>query len=633
MIPESSPPYVSVRERALFAGGLTALLILAAIFRFHGLGVPAFDCDELYSLRIQGLSPKSVASVVGRSIFHDLHPPLSYLVYMAWTALVGTGEVAVRMLPLLLGLVSVALLGLIGRRIGGAWVGLAAAAFLAFNPFHIAYSQEARSYALAVALTIAAHLFFLRSLGEPSARNQMVYALLVIAASYTHYFALLALLPHGLIALWALLTGDEASRRGARAALLVFVCAMATYIAWLPALVFQASGNPEGAPLEYLAWESPLSRAGDFLRDLAGLGAPPLLIPATAALLVLLAFALRWRQRLPAAAESGAAGVPPRGLGYLLLAAALLIAVGLPLVAPLHLFPQARQVLLSEGYNPGDIERELQDLMQFAVSVPLALGVIGLVALGWPRLTSLLGKLPRRGSGRPPAVNALLAILLLVPLAVTLALALKGVPMLSARNLLICYPPLALALGVGAVGLARLRTGRLALVPLLLVLALARFQYQPVSGIFGVAGKPLGMATGAWRDLARELEQRGSRLPLVMVDAPRSDPAEFYLHDRAVTRIEQSAPLGRAGLPDEFRFVHLQGNRDSEALLSRMSGVVSLQPGFEVDEFVIYEARSGAVQEARGLSKGRSTGNGLLVDPADVRAQVGRIPSRGQNRM
>jgi Dolichyl-phosphate-mannose-protein mannosyltransferase len=589
---ESSSPSVSVRERTLFVGGLTVLLILAALLRLHDLGVPAYDCDELYSLRIQGFSPKAVASVVGRSIFHDLHPPLSYLVYMAWISLFGTAEVAVRMLPLLLGLVSVALLGLIGRRIGGTWTGLAAAALLAFNPFHIAYSQEARSYALAVALVIASHLFLLRSLCEASARNLIVYALLVIAAIYTHYFALLALLPHGLIALWVVLTGDEDSRRAARATLLTFGCAMATYIAWLPALVFQTAGKPEGASLDYLASDSPISRAGRFIRDVAGLGPQPYLLPAALALLVLLAFAFRWRQRLPIAAESGSGSVPPRWLGVLLVLTAVLIAVGLPVVAPLHVFPQARQVLLSEGYTPDAIERELQGLLQFAISIPLALGAIGLVTLGWRWISSLLSRLPRRDAGRPLAVNALLAGLLLVPLAAVLTLALKGVPLLSDRNLLICEPPLTLAMGLGMVALARARWGRLALVPLLLVLALGRFQYQPISGVFGVAGRPLGMDTGAWRDLARELGRReGNDLPLLIVDAPRSDPAEFYLSDRPVKRIPESDPIARVRLPRAFRFVHLEGNHDSETLLSRMSGVASLQPRFQVDEFVVYDAR------------------------------------------
>lgn len=587
---ESSPLGASARERILFAGGLAVLLILGAVLRLHDLGLPAYDCDELYALRIQGLSLKAMASVVGRSAFHDLSPPLSYLLFLPWIALFGTAEAAVRSLPLLLGLVSVALLGLLGRRIGGVWPGLAGAAFLAFNPLHIAYSQEARPYALAVTLTIAAHLFFLRSLGEASARNRIVYALLVVAALYTHYFALFTLLPHGLIALWLLLTGDEDSRRAARPTLLAFACAMASFIAWLPAVLFQTT-----VPLDlYDLGRSPLRKAGLFMKDVAGLAGPPFLLPATAALLVLLVFALLWRKRLPAAVEPGSGRLPRRGMGALVLLTGLLLAAGLPLATSRYLFPAARQVLLAEGYGPDAIERQLHGFMGFTVSLPLALAALGLLLLVWPWLSSLPDRWPRisSGQGRPLTVNALLAALLLVPMTLILVLALNGAQFLSDRNLLICEPPLALALGVGTVRLAQVRRGRLALGPVVLCLVLAGFQYQSVSGIFGVRGTPLGLRTGAWRDLIRELDRAGGRdLPLVLVDAPRTDPAHFYLHDRPFRRIPESGPIARAGLPGEFRLVHLKGNRSSEALLSELSGVVSLAPRFQVDEFVVYDAR------------------------------------------
>lgn len=595
---ESSPVDPSARGRALFAWGLfawglTALVILGAVLRLHGLGQPAFDCDELYAIRIQGLSLKSIASVVGRAAFHEPHPPLGYLLYLPWVSLFGTAETAVRSLPLLLGVVSIPLIGLVGRRIGGTWVGLAAAALLATNPLHIAFSQEARSYALAVLLVIAAHLFFLRSLGEPSARNRIVYALLVVAAVYTHYFALLAVLPHGLIAMWLLLTGDEDSRRAARPTLLAFGCGMATFIAWLPALAVQITGK--ALPLDYLAIQgSPLVRAVSYMEKVAGLGAPPFLLLAAAALLVLLVSAFLGQKRLPAALEPGSRDFPPLKLGVLLLVAGLLLAAGLRFVAPRYLLPQARQILVAQGYGPGAVEQEIHGLLQFTASVPLALGVIGLLVLGWPWLSSLPDRLRRTSpvQGRPLAVNVLLAALLLVPLAVALAFALRGTPLLSPRNLLICEPALALAVALGAVRLAQSRQGRLALVPLVLCLALARFQYQPVSGIFGVSGIPMGIQTGAWRDLVRELDRRGGKdLPLVMVQDPGSDPAEFYLQDRPVTRIPGPGRIARASLPNEFRFVHLQGDRDSEALLSELSGVVPLQPRFQVAEFVIYDAR------------------------------------------
>jgi len=141
------------------------------------------------------------------------------------------------------------------------------------------------------------------------------------------------------------------------------------------------------------------------------------------------------------------------------------------------------------------------------------------------------------------------------------------------------------------VRLARDRRGRLALVPIVLFVALGRFQYDAVSGLFGVHGQLLGMQTGAWRDLARGLDRQGGRdLPLVLVDAPASDPAEFYLRAHPLKRVKEPGPLAGAGLPDDFRFVHLKGNPGSEALLADLSRVESLQPELQVDEFVVYDA-------------------------------------------
>ncbi|HKV11846.1 MAG TPA: glycosyltransferase family 39 protein [Thermoanaerobaculia bacterium] len=568
---------------------MAALLILGAALRLYALGVQAFDCDELYALRIQGNSWKEIGALFGRSAFHDFHPPISYLLFMLWIALFGMGEAAVRSLPALLGLVSIGLQGFLGRRAGGVWVGLAGAAFLAVNPLHIAYSQEARPYALLVTLTIAAHLLFLRSLGEASAGNRVAYALIAAAGIYTHYYVLFALLPHGLLALWLLWSGAEDSRRAARPTLLAYSCAMATFIAWLPALWYQVSGKTgEMSPKVLDLGESPLRQAGSFLKDAAGLGASPFLLPAVLALFGLLAFAFMDRERLPAApAGSESEGLPPRWVGAGVLAAGILLAAGLPLLVPRLLFPAAREVLRGEGYESAAIEPQLHALFGFTVSIPAAVGVIGLLMLVWPWLSSLPWRpVVRR---RPLTVRGLLAALLLLPVGVVLVLSLAGLPLLAVQYLLAFEPALALALGVGAVRLASVRWGRFALAPAVLCFVLAGLQYQAVSGVFDVRGIPLGRQTGAWRDLVRELDrQGGDGLPLVLVDNSRSDPAELYLRGRPMMRILDSGTA--AGLPERFRFVHLVGYPSSEVLLGNLSRAFSLEAGFRVDEFVIYEA-------------------------------------------
>ena len=52
-----------------------AVVALATAVRAYELGEDCFDCDELYAVRIQGITPKAVVSVMARDSFHTNHPP------------------------------------------------------------------------------------------------------------------------------------------------------------------------------------------------------------------------------------------------------------------------------------------------------------------------------------------------------------------------------------------------------------------------------------------------------------------------------------------------------------------------------------------------------------------------------
>lgn len=583
------------RTRRLFFWGLLAILVMTAALRVYGLGVPSFDGDEMYAVRIHGLTPSSVGALFGRSAFHDLHPPLSYYTFLVWNQVFGLDEAAVRALPVLWGLVAVAVIGLIGRRLGGNLAGLAAALLLAFNPLHIAYSQEARPYSQAVALSLLALLFLLRSLTEGRRHDRLLYAVFCALAIYSHYFALLALAPHGLALLWLALSGDENSRRAARQTLLAFACGFATYLGWVPALAHQMAENPEGPPLDsYELGATPfenLAVTTGYLRDVAGLGPMPYLLPALLAAAVLLAFAVTWKRGVAPAAAGGESGpvLPPRA-GIALMVLALLGGAVLALLAPAYLLPPARATLEQLGYSAATVERESRSLLSFVFFVPAALFTVGALAAGWRRLSVLLGRLPRLGGGRPLPVPVLLGILFLIPAAATVVLATGGARFLSERNLLLFLPPLCLALAVGLSRLASRPPWRLAAVPLLFALGLSAVQYDPLSRLFGVRGTEMGMTTGDWRALAGEIRDvsRERPEPLLMVEHPRTDPGLFYLEDHQPARSRDAAELLRQ-VDGEFRYLHVQGNAASEELLRGLEGEARLRPMLEVDEYVLYE--------------------------------------------
>src|SRR5262249_33512604 len=155
---------------------------VGTFLRAYHLGDECFDHDELYAVRIQGASLQSLGALIGRTAFHEIHPPLSNVPFLYWTAFFGTDEAVVRILPLLLGLLAIVLTYCVGRRIGTPSVALLGAALLALNPLHIAYSREARPYAMLVALTAAAHLCFLRSLQLGRPRDRLAYFVVSLLA-------------------------------------------------------------------------------------------------------------------------------------------------------------------------------------------------------------------------------------------------------------------------------------------------------------------------------------------------------------------------------------------------------------------------------------------------------------------
>ena len=119
----------------LIGGGLRVLLL-----DHKGMWL-----DETFSV---WLADHTVPDMLGWIVRVDQHPPLYYLLLHIWIALKGDTPYYVRQLSALFGTATIPVLYLIGKRISGAAVGLAAASFLALSPFHIYYAQETRMYTL-----------------------------------------------------------------------------------------------------------------------------------------------------------------------------------------------------------------------------------------------------------------------------------------------------------------------------------------------------------------------------------------------------------------------------------------------------------------------------------------------------
>jgi 4-amino-4-deoxy-L-arabinose transferase-like glycosyltransferase len=135
-------------------------------------------------------------SKVVESVEHNENkPPLYFFVMNLWVRLAGMSETALRLPSTLFGVAAVAVIYLLGRDLfNDRTVGLIAALMLAFSRFHIAYSQEARTYSLLFLLILLACWFAVRMIQHKAVVDQIGYVLCAALAMYAHPFAAFALL-------------------------------------------------------------------------------------------------------------------------------------------------------------------------------------------------------------------------------------------------------------------------------------------------------------------------------------------------------------------------------------------------------------------------------------------------------
>ncbi len=241
----------------LLALALAFLLRLSALLAAPGL---PFWFDEAWTAQFATF-PSSPATVARRVAAEDLHPPLGYLAYKAWAGLLGIRdgveappppghEDRLRLLPLLAGSLGAALLALAALRLGTSEAGaLAAALLLAASPAALSVGLEARQYGLLLFL-------FPLLLYAFAAGKKGLFALAGAAALYTHYAALLFLLPFAL---------HPSFRAPTALALLLF-------LPWVPALLRQLT-----SPLMEEARQYTMAPAELLSPFLANLGGNPLL--------------------------------------------------------------------------------------------------------------------------------------------------------------------------------------------------------------------------------------------------------------------------------------------------------------------------------------------------------------------
>lgn len=325
--------------------GVPALAALAT--GLWGLTGPSFWRDEAVTAEVSRRSPGQILRLLTEiDAVHGLYYLLMHLVSAAF----GSGEAALRLPSVLAGAVTAGCVAGLGRRYGGARLGLTAGLLAAFSPFLARYAQEARPYALVTAAAAVSTLLLATALERGGRRRWAAYAASVVVLGLLNLFGTLLLVAHAF---------------PARARLRAWAAAAAAALACLSPLALLAS-TQRGEQLFWLTRPGPgavaelavlLSGGGWLVAPVAALAAVgawrrPALRPV----------AVPWLLLPPALLLAASLLSPVYISRYVLFtapAAALLVAAGLDVLPAVLAW--AGVAALAAGAVPAHLRQHLED--------------------------------------------------------------------------------------------------------------------------------------------------------------------------------------------------------------------------------------------------------------------------------
>ncbi len=187
---ENDMPGRSVRGGTPVA--LAVILAAALGMRLWGIGAQSLWHDEVLTTLSATAPFPHVLDSVERN---ENKPPLYFIVMNLWVRGAGLSETALRLPSARLGVAAVGVMFLIGRDMfDDRRVGLIGGLLLAFSRYHIAYSQEARTYSLMFLLMLLSTWFAVRMIKRDAVGDQIAYVISAALAMYAHPFAAFALL-------------------------------------------------------------------------------------------------------------------------------------------------------------------------------------------------------------------------------------------------------------------------------------------------------------------------------------------------------------------------------------------------------------------------------------------------------
>lgn len=236
-IPTSAPSGTSALDRVVtsiktsrYVQILLGLTITGFLLRFYNLAGNSLWLDEAATL---SFARQTLVGIWESTAGGEFNPPLFYWLEHGMLVF-GESEFVLRLLPALFGVLTIPVVYSIGKEFRDRNVGLIAAALLAFSPFHIFYSQEARAYTPMLFFFSLALLFYVRASRSNETRSWVLFGAFSAVAFWMHFYAIVpvaVLVLHALVARAGEIRKDVRNAKNPALALVAFV------VATLPLLI------------------------------------------------------------------------------------------------------------------------------------------------------------------------------------------------------------------------------------------------------------------------------------------------------------------------------------------------------------------------------------------------------------